>query len=154
MLDLSQLRKHIIRPALEAIDAHSPAAENLVLGTALVESGLRYVAQLNNGPARGLWQMEPATAEDIHRNYLAYRPKLRDQVKSLMFAGAGPEANLTGNLIYGAAMCRIHYLRVSEPLPFSDDARGMARYWKRYYNTALGDGDVDVATGYFEQVCR
>ena len=37
-------------------------------------------------------------------------------------------------------MCRVHYYRVSEALPEENDIEGMARYWKKYYNTPLGAG--------------
>ncbi len=50
---------------------------------------------------------------------------------------------LRGNLFYAAAMCRIFYLRFSKPLPQAGDWHGMAKYWKRYYNTHLGAGTVD-----------
>jgi hypothetical protein len=48
------------------------AAEELLLGTALQESGLIYRRQLNNGPALGLFQMEPATHDDIWADFLTY----------------------------------------------------------------------------------
>jgi len=35
-------------------------------------------------------------------------------------------------------MCRIHYLRVPEPIP--DTIQGQAAYWKMHYNTELGAG--------------
>ena len=50
---------------------------------------------------------------------------------------------LRGNLFYAAAMCRIFYLRFQKPLPQPNDWEGMARYWKKYYNTHLGAGTVD-----------
>jgi len=39
--------------------------------------------------------------------------------------------------------CRLRYLKVKEPLPAQDDIHGMARYWKRWYNTSAGRGTVD-----------
>ena len=37
-------------------------------------------------------------------------------------------------------MTRIHYLRVPEKLPEANDVEGLARYWKKYYNTSAGKG--------------
>ena len=54
MLDIPQFRANIVRPTLEAIGAHNRAAEDLVLGTALQESNLRYLRQPNDGPAGGV----------------------------------------------------------------------------------------------------
>ena len=45
-LDASQLRKLVIQPALSEIELWSPAAEELVLGTAIVESQLAFIKQL------------------------------------------------------------------------------------------------------------
>ena len=39
-----------------------------------------------------------------------------------------------------AAMARVRYMRVAESIPA--DGRGLARYWKTYYNTPLGAGTV------------
>ena len=50
----------------------SQEAENLLMGTAAQESALgEYIRQLGNGPALGIFQMEPETFDDIVRNYLA-----------------------------------------------------------------------------------
>ena len=54
----------------------STAAEELVLGTAIVESSLIYISQHGAGPALGLWQVEPATHDDLYANYLSYRQEL------------------------------------------------------------------------------
>lgn len=140
MLDVGQVRALVIRPALEALHLHSVAAEELVLGTALQESGLRYLQQLGGGPALGLWQMEPATHDDLWTNFLNYRPDLAERVRSLC---ATPICEaLAGNLWYAAAMCRLHYFRRPEPLPEAGNITNMASYWKRFYNTSGGKGSV------------
>ncbi len=55
--------------------------------------------------------------------------------------GNNPSSNeLIGNMWYGAAMCRIHYLRVPDALPEAGDIPGMAAYWKEFYNTFEGSG--------------
>ena len=59
---------------------------------------------------------------------------------------------LKGNLYYAVAMCRIHYYRVSEALP--NDLEGMARYWKKYYNTELGKGTVEEFIHNYEQAVK
>ena len=43
----------VIRPALTEINFWSRSAEELVLGTAIVESGLTYLKQYGDGPALG-----------------------------------------------------------------------------------------------------
>lgn len=137
-----ELRRHVIYPLLEELDpSWSIASMELLLGTAIAESGLRALKQ-RGGPALGLWQMEPATHDDIVHNYLDYRGELRNKV---LFATASIGFNsdyLVFNLRYACAFARIHYMRVPEPLPRENDIEGQARYWKKYYNTEAGKGTV------------
>jgi len=138
-----QFARLVIRPALQVLEAWSPAAEALVLGTALAESGLDYVQQLGGGPALGYFQMEPATHQDIWDNYLHYRPDMVGKLLSLRAADPPGDQQLAANACYAAAMCRVHYRRVPAPLPASGDIRGQAAYWKEHYNTPLGAGTVE-----------
>jgi hypothetical protein len=137
MLSLTQFRDHIIKPTLLNLDLYSKAAERLLLGTALTESGLTFLKQFGEGPALGVYQMEPNTEQDIWNNYLNYRDDLADKIRELKI---GMNTELIGNLYYATAMCRIHYLRVPKPLPDEEDIAAMSNYWKTYYNSGLGKG--------------
>ena len=131
------LRK-VIRPALLAIGMDSSAAENLLLGTAIQESGLSSTTQNGGGPALGKFQMEPATAKDIMGRFLATSGhlELRDEVLSLESAcEVNPSAELTINDQYAAAMARIRYMYTSVPLPAAGNISAMAEYWHSFYNT-------------------
>ena len=137
MIDREQFIELIIEPTLEDLGLYSTAASELVLGTCLQESQLRYLKQLGTGPALGVCQMEPATHDDLWANYLQYRGKLAAAVMDI----GGPDAlDLIHNLKYAVAMCRVHYRRVREPLPQAGDLKRQAAYWKKYYNTNLGKG--------------
>ncbi len=150
-LDLDQLRELIVRPTLKDIDLYSLAAENLVLGTAITESRLKAIKQYGKGPALGLWQMEPFTHNDIWRTHLTGQYLGARIARLVSPNGARPAAeNMVWNLKYAAAMCRVHYLRVRSPLPAPNDALGMARYWKDFYNTRLGKGTVEKALPAFQ----
>ena len=83
MLAATLLRSMVIRPALTKINLWSRSAEELILGTAIVESGLTYLKQHGDGPALGLWQVEPATHEDLYTNFLNYRPELGSKLMEL-----------------------------------------------------------------------
>ena len=140
-MNASHLRYYIVQPALESVGLWSEDAEALVMGTAAQESRLKYVRQLGNGPALGLFQMEPATHDDIWRNYLAYKPDLVEKIMLSIETELEPKAErMVWDLRYAAIMCRLHYMRVSEPLPGKDDIWAQAAYWKQYYNTPLGHG--------------
>jgi len=134
----------VIRPTLQYLGDkyNSPAAQQLLLGTAIVESdGLRALHQYGNGPARGLWQMEPATLMD-HSIWLEDQPALHAKVAALQCVAFSDWAQLSGNLYYACAMARVHYWRVTEPLPEANDIAALGRYWKAHYNTAKGAGTV------------
>jgi len=142
MLHIPQLRQFIVRPVLQALNAHSKAAENLLVGTAIQERRLEYLRQLGDGPARGLYQMEPATHDDICNNYLAYQSDFRTRIEAFVLTLHDRHDQLIWNLAYATAMCRAHYRRVTEGLPNEADVDGLARYWKRHYNTDRGAGTV------------
>ena len=126
-----------MRPALQRIGAWSPAAEELVLGTGLQESGFRYLQQIS-GPAVGLFQMEPATVRDLW-DYMTARDRTT-VIKELVVPGEDLVEQLRWNHLYAAALCRMFYLRIPDALPEAGNVAAQARYWKRFYNTTLGKG--------------
>ena len=141
MLDPDQFRALIVRPAITELELWSQAAENLLVGTALVESRLTHLRQLPDGPALGVFQMEPATHQDLWDNWLRYRPDLA-AIMSGERARRASDANiLIWNLRYAAMCCRLQYRRVPEPLPGAADVAGLARYWKSHWNTLRGRGE-------------
>jgi hypothetical protein len=142
MLAATLLLSMVIRPALSKINLWSPSAEELVLGTAIVESDLTYLRQHNDGPALGLWQVEPSTQNDLYTNFLQYRPELGSALMELRAPNLSKDENLATNLMYGAAVCRLCYYRKAEALPEAGDIEGQAAFWKQHYNTPLGKGTV------------
>ena len=133
-------RRALVRETLLQIKLHSNEAENLIIGTIAQESrGGEYLRQLGGGPALGICQMEPETFEDIWKNYLEYKPHLKNDILKLCVTGEAEE--LVWNLKLAIAMCRVHYLRVSQPIPFG--LTEQAYYWKKHYNTPKGKGTVD-----------
>jgi hypothetical protein len=147
-INCEQLRTKIIQPVLVHIAPEIPpslAAENLLLGTCAQESKMgTYLVQLGDGPAQGIFQMEPATELDITKNFLAFRKDLTNKIWAIIPESRGVDGtDLAGNLYYAAAMCRVHYYRAPGALPEHDDIPGLAAYWKKYYNTELGKGTED-----------
>lgn len=138
-MDAKQLRDEIVRPVLIEANMYSEAADKLLMGTAAVESDLLYVKQFANGPARGLWQMEPATHDDIANNWPSFR-KYKDKVLSISNSNEINADNLVYNIRYAALLTRLHYWRKPNALPKSSDIEGLASYWKEHYNTRFGKG--------------
>lgn len=151
MMDSKQLKEYIIIPVLNSLEGYnacSDSAVNLLLGTAAVETDMgKYLHQID-GPALGIYSMEPATANDIYAHYLHYRPELMKMIDRYRIPLTDMN-NLEGNLYYATAMARVHYLRIAEALPKADDIKGLASYWKRYYNTAKGAHSFEDACDKF-----
>ena len=138
-IDPDTLRLHI-RSTLQLVDLWSPAAEELLLGTAAQESHLGYYRRQIRGPARGIYQMEPATERDLWDNYLRARPDRIEAIYTTCGVDGPDPIQLERNLMYQTIMARMHYRRIRAALPSSGNLAAMARYWKRYYNTDQGRG--------------
>ena len=138
--DAKQFKSVIIQPTLQKLGMDSYSAINLLAGTCAQESHFgKYIKQIN-GPALGVYQMEPSTHNDIVNNYIRYK----ENIKRLLFDQFGykvlePE-KLIYDLQYATIFSRLHYRRVRESLPVATNLPGLARYWKKYYNTHLGAG--------------
>ena len=150
MIQPAHLLVDVIRPALAVVGLGSVAVEQLLLGTAAAESRCgEFLHQDGGGPALGVWQVEPATHEDVWRNVLAFKPALRARVESLVppfYSGmasqspAPPPRVLCGNLLYACVIARLVYWRSPAALPQAGDWQGLAAMWKRVYNTTFGAG--------------
>ena len=147
MINPEHLSKYVIVPTLIEINAYSEDAVNLLLLTAAQESHMGlWLHQKGGGPALGIYQMEPATHDDIWKNYLVYHEGVRTDAINRMVMGYDSKELPTcmiGNLNYATAMARCLYLRKPGKIP--SDVEGWAHYWKQHYNTPLGKGTVEEA---------
>ena len=95
------------------------------------------IVQEDGGPALGIWQMEPATHDDVWKNFLAFHSQLATAVRgwAVLPIVNPPQADqLPGNLYYACAMARVQYYRSPDPLPAVGDVDGQAAYYLRVYN--------------------
>lgn len=144
-VDVNNFRIEIVRPALQLCGLWSEAAENLLVGTALAESGLKVVTQFGNGPALSFFQIEPDTYNDVVK-YLHRKDNkpLKDRILSACMMDIFPEAKcLTWNIRLAVLVARLIYWRRPEKLPKETDIQGLAKYWKAYYNSSQGKGTVE-----------
>jgi hypothetical protein len=138
-MNAQQLLDYIIKPTLEYMGGNynSKNAQMLLLATAAIESKCGYYIKQINGPALGIWQMEPETYHDIMLNcdalkcgYVGMRiHKLR---------GVWNTEPLIVSPMYACAMARLKYSMDTAPLPFYGDIYAIYEYYKRIYNTPLG----------------
>jgi len=135
LLSVTHFKEQIIIPTLKAVDLYSESAVNLLLGTAIQESRLTYLKQKGGGPALGLFQIEPATLDDIYFRYLQREDKkeLLGRVQQFTTEQDVRE-QVIGNIPFAVVIARIRYLMVPEALPDYDDVQGLGRYYKKYFN--------------------
>ena len=142
MIDKKQLIQAIISILTPApVSFASSSAITLLVLTAATESkGGTYIKQIN-GPACGIFQMEPFTCRDIE----ARAPGALHEWLVKMRGDYEHDYAMTYHLDYAIAVARVKYFMVREPLPTPDNIIGMALYWKKDWNTYEGAGKVDTA---------
>lgn len=140
-MDPKHLRELIIRPTLKLYGRWNPAAEELLMLTAAVETQLGYYLKQgafepndHDGVALGIYQMEPKTFAWIQSRFSELTG--RDSM------------DLIWDLKLATIACRLRYFVDPVPLPDSRDIEGLAKTWKRVYNSVSGAGrweDAELA---------
>lgn len=152
-IEAQQFRLFIVRPTLERLAPvvpYSAAAENIVVGTALYETGLTRFDQWTGkdddtlGPALGVYQIERPTHADLYANFIERRGELLGKIMGLTAQWPAQDVQLVTNLAYATAICRLIYFRRPEPLPAADDIDGMGAFYKAHYNTPAGAGTAQA----------
>lgn len=157
MINPTDLRDQIIRPTLLLMSSqyagiNSPAAVNLLVGTAVHESTIghqTYLRQRGDGPAMGIYQIERATEQSIWIDHLRFRPMHAEMVQKFAAVrtngvAGGSSLDLTGNLPYQTAIARLKYYVCKFTWPDDpNDVHSLGVIWKQCYNTHLGAGHVD-----------
>ena len=144
IMNNEHFRIHIVRPTIKLMDGYikgmwSEAAENLLVGTAIMESDLAYLKQ-KNGPALGVYQIEPFTHKDITERYIE-ESKFRDEFNNMFDNMVGwpyPDEfdinQLIFDLRYATMIARIKYWMSVEPLPSANVIHALGHYWNKNYN--------------------
>lgn len=150
-----QLR-YLISDVLDYLSMNSKSATELIMLTGAHETKLgKYLVQLNDGPAEGMFQMLPSTEDDIWDNYLQRRIGLLYKMKAILpLENVIPKVSfLKTNLTYQICMVRLYYKRIPEKLPDHDNVYELARYYKQYYNTHLGKATIEEAIDNYKKYC-
>ena len=138
-MDAQQLHDHIIKPTLQYMGGNydSKDARFLLLCTAAIESKCGHYIKQINGPALGIWQMEPNTESDILLNCDAIKVNGNRWLQGLGLCATN-QLWLTVSPMYACAMARLKYSMDKEPLPDRHDIKEVYDYYKRIYNTPAG----------------
>jgi hypothetical protein len=143
---LSETLRQIIINALAhyQLPSSANAVELLLMIAAHESGGFTYCKQIQ-GPALGLYQMEPATFYDTQQ-YMQ-RVKRFDQIDI-----EAPPDRLVFDVPFATAMARVYLLRVPAPIPAVEDVWALAQYAKKYWNTPLGKASAkQYLTAYLKQ---
>lgn len=136
-MNKSQFTKYVLEPTLHSMGLYSEEAVRLLLMIMAHESRCGYYLHQTVGPALGVYQMEPATYNDIIK-FLKRKPALYDEVGEWSSAKSFDEPEeMAGNLYYATAMARAFFLRFPEPIPSGSDEE-LAKYAKKRWNTSAG----------------
>ena len=146
-MNAQQLHDYIIKPTLEYMGHgyDSKNARMLLLATAAIESDCGHYIKQINGPALGVWQMEPDTFHDIYANCDALKKAgLQRRVNDLAIKGEGIDAAwLISSPMYACAVARLKYSMDKAPIPDHKEIFEVYRYYKRIYNTPIGASTFD-----------
>lgn len=119
---------------------YSQTAVDLLLLTFAVESdGGKYRKQLAGGPAKGLFQMEPATfrwLQEVYGEEYEFADRHSNDLKT------------DDELAILTARLRYWVVPISLPL---DTPKDLAGYWKRHYNTYKGAGTISKCLEKYEK---
>jgi hypothetical protein len=139
-----QLLELIITPTHKYMGGNyqSDPADLLSLCTAAIESDCGYYIKQVNGPALGVWQMEPVTHDGIWVSCDALNNSVFNR-KIYAICGYASDDALVESPRYACAMARLKYAMDSNRLPEvtgdrKTDERAFYDYYKRVYNTELG----------------
>ncbi|MDX2463764.1 MAG: hypothetical protein QNK31_04575 [Porticoccus sp.] len=142
------LRHLVIRDTLNYLNDWSPAAENLLLGTAAQESGL---GGWNKGRRVGLYHITPAMHRAVWDKYLINDPSLASEVRGMAGQRSflrAPHGELITNLTYATAIAWMIYRRANQELPNANNPIELGKFWHRHFHPK-GKGTVaDFACSY------
>ncbi len=145
------LRQPVIRDTLKYLHDWSPAAENLLLGTAIQESGLGF--SLREGRCSGIYHISAATHKAIWDRYLIDEPEIASRVRGLAGQHSffeDPHGELTTNMKYATAIAWYVYKRSGKELPDADDLEALATFWHRHFHSRATGSVKEFVRNYRE----
>lgn len=151
------VREAVVRPVMEYMGIENPVLEDLMAGISSVESmSGKYLRQIGSGYARGLMQIELPTYEwliDTGRvpGKILALGKSYKEVENNHFYGMGIAISLILWRMENYPLPDKNYTTHDEYMEYLTE---LAEYWKRFYNTHLGDGTVTkFKSRWFENGC-
>lgn len=143
MFDITQFRDNIVTPSLELIQMRSECMVELLVFTCAIESaGGTYVKQ-KNGPALGIYQIEPATFTDLWVNYISRKPDIVNLLSLNCNVHRMPEPHEVMWDLRIASICTALLYRYKKVTPTQKDEDYLWDLYKTHYNTPGGAAEKD-----------
>jgi hypothetical protein len=153
MFSVEDIRKFVIRDTLEQLGEWSKAAENLLLATAIHESGLGI--KLKCGRRLGLYQIGPLQHRSVWDDYLVNLPDKASHVRGLAGQHSfihNPDRELVTNLRYATAIAWCAYLKEGCLLPPAEDIEQLAVLWRSCFRKNRNDS-TQAFVSHYRQFC-
>lgn len=153
-----ELKNYVIRPTLESLGDYSPAAVNLLLGTAACESELGFHIQQGSGLrfGIGIYRIRATTHEYLWDNFLALQPELASKVRGLASQQgflSQPNAELATNLSYSTAIAWLLYKQAGIKIPTkANNTKLLATCWTDYYPSVVKHKQAEDFIERYQQV--
>lgn len=130
------VRELIVRPTLEQLNEWSPAAENLLIGTAAQESQLGFRLHTSTLNGLGMYRISAQTHIQVWDEFLITDPELASRLRGLASQQQflkSPHTELITNLSYATGVAWMIYKRHQLALPDPTNIRELAKCWFKYY---------------------
>ena len=137
------LKKSEVENALKKVEGfYSPEMADLLFRTACHESLCgQHLVQVGGGPARGVYQMEGATHDDVWDTYINVFPALKKRIEA---AGFRRDVRRLLETEYATIIGACKYRRfVNKKRPLPAGLYEQAAFWKKFWNTNLGKGTIE-----------
>ncbi len=154
---VTELRKLVVKPTLESLNAYSEATENLIVGTAAQESELGF--HLNIGPTEanhnqdmgyGIYRITAKEHQQVWDCYLVNHPQLASDIRGLASQHEflkNPHLELATNLSYATAIAWAIYQSNGATALADEDLPSMAQTWfSCFHHSAENNGSPENFT--------
>jgi hypothetical protein len=141
-------RAYVVKPGLDVCESLGKVpcpvfTEHLLVATAAQETALgRWLHQAGGGPARSVYQIEPASLDDLDRGFISATPRFKPLMDTVRL-GVPLGEQIMWDLRLATVIARLFYFRVREPLPQETTTESLWHYYKTYWNTKAGAATRD-----------
>ena len=154
MFNITQFRQEIVVNNLSPLNIRSPHIVELLVFTCATESqGGTYVKQIQ-GPALGIYQIEPTTFTDVWSNYILRKPDIVNMLSLHFGICRVPQPQeVICDLRLATIMTAMLYA-YRKAIPENSDISTLWNLYKKYYNTSKGAATEDTSVKAYQKFIK